>query len=73
MQFEDDVLLPKYAVLQEPGKWDATFYQLEHHKIVDLYLKIEQEGDHSTEAMVRARELTLADELKVGGLSAACP
>ena len=42
MQFEDEVLLPKYASLEQQGNWDATLYQQEHHKIHDLYEKIEQ-------------------------------
>jgi hypothetical protein len=42
MQFEDDILLPKYADLEKQGKWDATLYQQEHHKISGLYGKIEQ-------------------------------
>ncbi|MBT7950160.1 MAG: hypothetical protein HN764_00920 [Gammaproteobacteria bacterium] len=42
MQFEDEVLLPKYASLEEQGKWGATLYQQEHHKIHNLYEKIEQ-------------------------------
>jgi hypothetical protein len=42
MQFEDEVLLPKYASLEQQGKWDATLYQQEHHKIHGLYEKIEQ-------------------------------
>ncbi len=43
MHFEDDVFLPKYADLEEQGKWDATLYQQEHQKVTELYLKIERE------------------------------
>jgi hypothetical protein len=41
MRFEDDNLIPKYASLLEQGKWDATLYQQEHQKILQLYEKIE--------------------------------
>ncbi len=44
-QFEDDVLLPVYAGLEQPGKWNATLYQQEHQKIGELYSRIE-EGLH---------------------------
>jgi hypothetical protein len=42
MRFEDDKLIPKYASLPEQGKWDATLYQQEHQKVLELYKKIEQ-------------------------------
>ena len=48
MQFEDDILLPKYAGLEMQGKWDETLYQQEHHKIHDLYTRIEQDLKYLT-------------------------
>lgn len=40
MHFEDDVLIPEYARLEKPGRWDATLYSREHQKIEDLYGRI---------------------------------
>ena len=42
MRFEDDNLIPKYAGLPEQGRWDATLYQQEHQKVLELYEKIER-------------------------------
>ncbi len=42
MNFEDKVLLPMYADLEEQGKWNATLYHQEHQKIQDLYGRIEE-------------------------------
>lgn len=41
-QYEDDLLIPKYAELLEQGKWNATLYAQEHQKIEDLHKKVEE-------------------------------
>ena len=40
MEYEDTLLLPAYAQLPNPGRWDATLYEKEHQKIIDLYTKL---------------------------------
>ena len=41
MRFEDDKLIPEYASLPDQGRWNATLYQQEHQKVLELYEKIE--------------------------------
>ena len=43
MNFEDEILLPRYARLENEGRWNATLYQQEHQKIVDIFEKTQQD------------------------------
>lgn len=55
--FEDEKLIPKLHELDDPGRWPASLYTLEHDKIRVLLAKMEQYLNDLADSRLEGRDL----------------